>query len=126
MVTVWRSSRHKIPEVQAATGCLLLKAHRPKIRSISGFRTQFKEENILRGKELLTNYCKAQGIVLTDLVKPEYTQACMKKYGFRDWDSVLAALGHGGLKEGQVINKLQDAYRKKNPQFATDKDILEA
>lgn len=50
----------------------------------------------------------------------------MKKYGFRDWDSVLAALGHGGLKEGQVINKLQDAYRKKNPQFATDKDILEA
>ena len=90
------------------------------------FRTQFKEENILRGKELLTNYCKAQGIVLTDLVKPEYTQACMKKYGFRDWDSVLAALGHGGLKEGQVINKLQDAYRKKNPQFATDKDILEA
>ena len=49
-----------------------------------------------------------------------------EKYGFRDWDSVLAALGHGGLKEGQVINKLQDAYRKKNPQFATDKDILEA
>ena len=49
------------------------------------FRTQFKEENILRGKELLTNYCKAQGIVLTDLVKPEYTQACMKKYGFRDY-----------------------------------------
>ena len=38
----------------------------------------------------------------------------------------MAALGHGGLKEGQVINKLQDAYRKKNPQFATDKDILEA
>ena len=28
----------------------------------------------------------------------------MKKYGFRDWESVLAAIGHGGLKEGQVVN----------------------
>ena len=104
----------------------IVKSTQAKNKINQWFRTQFKEENILRGKELLTNYCKAQGIVLTDLVKPEYTQACMKKYGFRDWDSVLAALGHGGLKEGQVINKLQDAYRKKNPQFATDKDILEA
>ena len=50
----------------------------------------------------------------------------MRKYGFRDWDSVLAAVGHGGLKEGQVINKLQDAYRKKNPPHTTDREILEA
>ena len=50
----------------------------------------------------------------------------MRKYGFRDWESVLAAIGHGGLKEGQVINKLQDAYRKQNPSYTTDKDILDA
>ena len=27
----------------------------------------------------------------------------MRKYGFRDWDSVLAAIGHGGLKEGPGV-----------------------
>ena len=27
----------------------------------------------------------------------------IRKYGFRDWDAVNAAVGHGGLKEGQVI-----------------------
>ena len=90
------------------------------------FRTEFKEENIVRGKEILANYCKAQGIPLPDLLKPEYMEMCMKKYGFRDWVSVLAAIGHGGLKEGQVANKLQDAYRKKNPSYATDEEILEA
>ncbi len=79
-----------------------------------------------RGKELLANYCKTQGIVLSDLVKPEYTEACKKKYGFRDWVSVLAAIGHGGLKEGQVINKLQYEYEKKHPKHTTDKDILAA
>ena len=39
---------------------------------------------------------------------------------------MLAAIGHGGLKEGQVINKLQAEYKKKNPSSPTDKDILEA
>ncbi len=104
----------------------IVKSTQAKNKINQWFRTEFKEENIVRGKEILANYCKAQGIPLPDLLKPEYMEVCMKKYGFRDWVSVLAAIGHGGLKEGQVANKLQDAYRKKNPSYATDEEILEA
>ena len=104
----------------------IVKSTQAKNKINQWFRSEFKEENVVRGKELLAAYCKTQGIPLADLMKPTYTSACMKKYGFRDWDSVLAAIGHGGLKEGQVINKLQDAYRKQNPTHTTDKDILEA
>ena len=104
----------------------IVKSTQAKNKINQWFRTEFKEENIVRGKEILANYCKAQGIPLSDLLKPEYMEMCMKKYGFRDWVSVLAAIGHGGLKEGQVANKLQDAYRKKNPSYATDEEILEA
>lgn len=104
----------------------IVKSTQAKNKINQWFRTEFKEENIIRGKEILANYCKAQGIPLSDLLKPEYMEICMKKYGFRDWVSVLAAIGHGGLKEGQVANKLQDAYRKKNPLHATDEDILQA
>ena len=50
----------------------------------------------------------------------------MRKYGFRDWDSVLAAIGHGGLKEGQVFNKLIEAYEKENQKNLTDEQVLEA
>ena len=50
----------------------------------------------------------------------------MRKYGFRDWDSVLAAIGHGGLKEGQVLNKLVEVYDKAHKSEITDKSILEA
>ncbi|MFQ6805109.1 MAG: ACT domain-containing protein [Lachnospiraceae bacterium] len=50
----------------------------------------------------------------------------LKKYGFRDWDSVLAALGHGGLKEGQILNKLVDAYEKEHKKEITDEKVLEA
>ncbi|MEE0289836.1 MAG: bifunctional (p)ppGpp synthetase/guanosine-3',5'-bis(diphosphate) 3'-pyrophosphohydrolase [Lachnospiraceae bacterium] len=104
----------------------IVKSTQAKNKINQWFRSEFKEENIVKGKEMLTGYCKAHLIPLTDLLKTEYMNACLKKYGFRDWDSVLAAIGHGGLKEGQVVNKLQDAYRKKNPVHTTDKQILEA
>lgn len=104
----------------------IVKSTQAKTKINQWFRTEFKEENILRGKELLANYAKTQGIVLSDLMKPEYQEVCLKKYGFREWNSVLAAIGHGGLKEGQVLMKLQDAYNKKNPKHATDQEILDA
>lgn len=104
----------------------LVKSTQAKNKINQWFRTEFKEENILQGKEMLANYAKNQGIVLADLLKPEYQSMCLKKYGFKDWNSVLAAIGHGGLKEGQVLSKLQDAYNKKNPKHATDQDILDA
>ncbi|MBR3771710.1 MAG: bifunctional (p)ppGpp synthetase/guanosine-3',5'-bis(diphosphate) 3'-pyrophosphohydrolase, partial [Clostridium sp.] len=89
------------------------------------FKAQLKEDNIIRGKEMLQAYCKTKSIVLSDLLKPEFMGECMQKYGFRDWDSVYAALGHGGLKEGQVINKLQECYMKKHRKEVTDERIME-
>lgn len=90
------------------------------------FKQELKEDNILKGKEMLNNYGKLKGRNLGDYTKPEYISAVLRKYGFRDWDSVLAAVGHGGLKEGQVLNKLLDAYDKAHLTEITDKDVLDA
>ena len=89
------------------------------------FKQELKEENIVRGRELMFAYCKARSLVITDLLKPEYMEAVMAKYGFRDWESILAAVGHGGLKEGQVINKLQECYLKEHRRNITDEEVLE-
>ena len=80
----------------------------------------------MRGKELLAQYAKTKSIDLYKYVKPEYTEACKRKYGFKDWDSVCAAIGHGGLKEGQVINKLIYEYEKKNKRVVSDEQVKEA
>ena len=74
---------------------------------------------------MLQNYCKAKGLVLSDLMKPEYIAGVTRKYGFRDWDSVMAAVGHGGLKEGQITNKLLEAYEKDHKKNITDEQIME-
>lgn len=104
----------------------LVKSSQARSKINQWFKTQLKEDNIVRGRELVTNYCKAKGIVLSDILKPDFMQKVLVKYGFRDWDSVLAAIGHGGLKEGQVANKLVEEYRLKHKKDLTDKEVMEA
>jgi len=101
----------------------IVKSTQAKNKINQWFRNEFKEDNIIKGKELLHTYCKAKGIDLSPLLKNEYTSACMRKYGFRDWESVCAAIGHGGLKEGQVVNKLQAEYDKKNRRIVSDAQV---
>ncbi|WP_343209598.1 bifunctional (p)ppGpp synthetase/guanosine-3',5'-bis(diphosphate) 3'-pyrophosphohydrolase [Anaerolentibacter hominis] len=102
-----------------------VKSTQAKNKISQWFKAQLKDENIVRGKELMAAYCKGKNIVLSDLLKSEFMDKCMSKYGFRDWDSVYAAIGHGGLKEGQVVNKLQEEYKKKHKKEVTDKEVME-
>lgn len=104
----------------------LVKSTQAKNKINQWFKTELKEDNIIRGKEMMVAYCKTKAIVLSDLLKPEFMEACMRKYGFRDWDSIYAAVGHGGLKEGQVVNKLQEEYTKKHRKEITDEKVLDA
>ncbi len=104
----------------------IVKSTQAKNKINQWFKTELKDDNITRGKELIIAYCKAKSLVVSDLTKPEFTGVVMRKYGFRDWESVLAAIGHGGLKEGQIVNKLVDEYKKKNKKEITDDNILES
>ena len=89
------------------------------------FKQELKEDNILKGKELITNYCKTKGIVLSDIMKPENQEKTLNKYGFKDWNSLLASVGHGGLKEGQVVNKRVEENENRKKAEVTDNDVLE-
>ena len=103
----------------------IVKSAQAKNKINQWFRNELKEDNITRGKELMAAYCKSRSITLSDLMKPSYMESVMRKYGFRDWDSALAAIGHGGLKEGQVVNKLLDEYNKQHQKEITDEHIME-
>ena len=101
----------------------VVKSTQAKNKINQWFRSEFKEENITRGRELLLNYCKAKSINFTEVGDTKYREAIQHKYGFRDWESVLAAVGHGGLKEGQIVNRMVELYEKDHPAAVTDEDI---
>lgn len=102
----------------------IVKSTQAKNKINQWFKREFKEENIVKGKELIAGYCRTKSIVPNNIMNPKYQEIVQKKYGFKDWDSVLAAIGHGGLKEGQVVNRLVEEYGKEHKQELTDEDVL--
>ena len=102
----------------------VVKSTQAKNKINQWFRNELKEDNITKGKEMLSTYCKGKSINLSNLLKPEYMSAVMRKYGFRDWDSVLAAIGHGGLKEGQIVNKMTELYERDHKKILTNEEVL--
>lgn len=103
----------------------VVKSTQAKNKINQWFRSELKEENILHGKELIVAYAKSKGINFADINKPEYQEKIIRKYGFHDWNSCLATVGHGGLKESQIINRMYDEYKKDHPVAITDQDVLD-
>ena len=104
----------------------IVKSTQAKNKINQWFRSELKEENILRGKELIALYCKTKGIHFSEINKPEYQNKILNKYGFHDWNSALATVGHGGLKESQIVNRMYEEYKKDHVIALTDQDILDS
>lgn len=104
----------------------VVKSTQAKNKINQWFKNEFKEDNIIKGKETMQAYCKARGIVPSELLKTEYMENIQRKYGFQSWDAVLAAIGHGALKEGQIVNKLQEYYDRDHKKELTNEEVLAA
>lgn len=102
----------------------VVKSTQAKNKINQWFRTQAKEDNINRGHDLLVSNAKSKNIDPSMINKPEYQAVIMRRYGFNDWESALASVGRGGLKEGQVINRMYQEFLKDHPLIQTDDDVL--
>ena len=94
----------------------LVKSTQAKNKINQWFKSELKEDNIVRGKDLIDRYCKTKGINFGDLNKPEFQEKVMQRYAFRDWDSVLASIGHGGLKRRPGHQQDDRGTGEKDPQ----------
>ena len=103
----------------------VVKSTQAKNKINQWFRNELKDDNIIKGKELFMNYCKAKSIDSATILTPEYMGAIMHRYGFREWDAVYAAIGHGGLKEGQIVNKMLELYEADHKTVLTNEQVLE-
>ena len=104
----------------------IVKSTQAKNKINQWFKSELKEENILKGKDTLVNYAKAHGINFNEVNRPEYQAKILRKYGFRDWNTCLATIGHGGLKESHVVNRMYEDYKKDHALPVTDQDILDS
>ncbi|MDD6137088.1 MAG: bifunctional (p)ppGpp synthetase/guanosine-3',5'-bis(diphosphate) 3'-pyrophosphohydrolase [Lachnospiraceae bacterium] len=103
----------------------VVKSSQAKTKINQWFRQENKTDNIQRGKDAMLAYCKAKSIVLADITKPELIEKVLQKYNFANWDALMASIGHGGLKEGQVVNRLLEEYKRDEANKVTEAEIVD-
>lgn len=76
------------------------------------FKKEHREENILRGKELIDKELKKQGFTYSQLFKNEWIDIILEKYRFNSLDDVYSAIGYGGITASKIVTKLKEEYKK--------------
>ncbi len=87
------------------------------------FKKESREENIVKGKDMLEKEVKRQGYGALGLTSPEYIEILVKRYGFACTDDLYSNIGYGGVQLNNVISKLKDEYKKRNTD--PEKKLLE-
>lgn len=83
---------------------------RNKIRQ--WFKKENREENIQRGREMLENAAKRQGMLLSDLLKPDAVAPVLQRLNMNTLEDLYSAIGFGGVSSGQALHKLIDQHNK--------------
>ncbi len=102
----------------------VVKSSQAKTKINQWFRQEHKAGNIQKGKAAMEDYCRSKGIVLSELLVPPLMEATLKKYNFPDWESLMAAVGHGGIKEGQIVNRLTEEKRRLDNAGKSDEEVV--
>ena len=90
----------------------IVKTQQAKAKIRQWFKKANREENIIRGKEMLSEAAKRQGRQLGELTKKSYYDDLLKRFNMIDIEDIYAAIGYGGITTGQVLHKLIEQYRK--------------
>ena len=91
----------------------IAKTQQAKAKIRTWFKKANREENIQRGKDMLSEALKRQGTQLSEFTgKKEYFEDILKKFNMSDLDDVYASIGYGGITTGQVTNKLLEQAKK--------------
>ncbi len=83
------------------------------------FKKEGREENILRGKEIVERELKHIGMTSAQLLKPEWIDLILKKYGLHTTDDMYAAIGYGGITVNKIMSRLKEEYRLAHKNDAT-------
>ena len=92
----------------------VVKTSQAKNKIRQWFKKERREENIEKGKEMLEREAKRQGYILSQLIKSEWIEGILRKYGLHTAEDMYAAVGYGGITTNQILVRLIDEYKKAN------------
>lgn len=83
---------------------------RSKIRA--WFKHEFKDENMVKGRDMLEKEAKRLGYQWPQLNKTEFLEPIYRRYTLSSLDDLYVTVGFGGLSTSQILNRLIESYKK--------------
>lgn len=93
---------------------------RNKIKS--WFKKERREENIIKGREMLEKECKRLGYDTKILLKSDKLKDVSAQLRLENEENLMATIGYGGITLNSVMSKLVELY-KKEQKLTTTKDL---
>ena len=87
------------------------------------FKKALKEENTIKGKDMIDKELKRIGMSFGDLFRPEWLPEVLKKYKYNTLDDAYAAIGFGAISPLKIITRLLEEYKKENKDLELEKTI---
>ncbi len=89
-----------------------IKSSTAKNKINAWFKKNQREENIVKGKDLIEKEIKRIGMSYDDLFKQEFIQGALNRYKFNSIEDMYASVGFGAITSGKVIARILEEYRK--------------
>jgi len=77
------------------------------------YKKERREENVIRGREMLEDELKHNGLTLDDAQDEETIAPILKRLSFGTINDLYAAIGYGGVTATRVANRIRDELRTK-------------
>ncbi len=92
----------------------IVKTSEAKAKIRAWLKKEEREENVVKGKEMLTAEAKKAGYTMAQLTKADILEPVFKRYSLSSLDDLYATIGFGGLSTLQLLNRLAEEYKKQN------------
>lgn len=103
----------------------IVKSNQAKSKIRAWFKKAKREENIVKGKDLLEKETKKQGYNFGEFAKGEILETTLKRYNMNSIDDLYAAVGVGAIIQSNVVLKLKELYLKNNKHEVDDWKAVE-
>ena len=90
------------------------------------FKKERREENIIRGREMLESELKIENLTLEDIQDEAVLSPVLKRMSFNAVEDLYAAIGYGGVAATKVAKRLSDLYKTANVGRKNALDKIEA
>ena len=105
IVEILTSSNAKGPNMDWLN---IAKSNQAKSKIKQWFKKAKKEENMLKGKDLLDRELKKQGVNYADIAKGDFYERLVKRYNIHNMDDVYALLGVSGITASTLVSRLKE------------------